>query len=212
MSPDMSLDMNIGTRVDRDQARQRARDILSAGRFRRVSVRTRPTRPTWFDRHVSRPLGRFVGGVIRSIGGLFSTPLGLLVLVCVVAVLGVWIGRRVAESQRAESKSDDASLDDVRVDPDQLDRDAAAAERSGDFGRAVRLRFRAGLARLQRAGVVDNRASVTSAQVSRNLHSPTFDGLARTFDGVVYGSVPAEPVDASVARDDWPKVVQDASA
>src|SRR5262249_61242968 len=61
---------------------------------------------------------------------------------------------------------------DESQDPGRLEREADAAEHRGDLDAAVRLRFRAGLLRLDRAGAISYRPSITSGQVARRLRPP----------------------------------------
>jgi len=74
----------------------------------------------------------------------------------------------------------------------------------------VRLRFRAGLLRLARLRAISDDVSTTSGQVSRQLHSPSFDELAGTFDEVVYGGRAADQDDAVAARGRWDDVLGEA--
>jgi hypothetical protein len=94
------------------------------------------------------------------------------------------------------------------LDPDELERRAEEAERRGDLDAALRLRFRAGLARLDDAGVVRLRPGLTNAAVGRTLHSPRFDALAGHFDEVAYGGRAATDADVATARSTWPGVVE----
>jgi hypothetical protein len=95
-------------------------------------------------------------------------------------------------------------------DPDALERDADRLERAGDLEAALRLRFRAGLARLHQAGVVRLPRTITTGAVGRQLRSQRFDGLGRTFDAVVYGRRPASGDDVEAARSEWPRVLAEA--
>ena len=80
----------------------------------------------------------------------------------------------------------------------RLERLADEAEAAGAFEQALRLRFRAGLLRLDDGGAIDYRPSISTREVSRKLRSEDFDALATTFDDVVYGGRAAE--DADVRR------------
>ncbi len=92
-------------------------------------------------------------------------------------------------------------------DPRALDRRADAAEAAGDLEAALRLRFRAGLLRLDERGAIEFRPSISTYEVRRALHSEDFDALAATFDDVVYGGRPPEDEDLAAARERWPAVV-----
>ena len=99
-------------------------------------------------------------------------------------------GRRAAVPHRAAcapprpSGARAAARDE---DPRALDRRADAAEAAGDLEAALRLRFRAGLLRLDARGAIEFRPSISTYEVRRTLHSDDFDALAATFDDVVYG-------------------------
>jgi hypothetical protein len=98
-----------------------------------------------------------------------------------------------------------------RENPSALEREADAAERAGDLERALRLRFRAGLLRLDERGAIRYRPSLTTGELRQLLGSATFDDLAARFEQVVYGREPAEPADVEAARNDWPRVVENAT-
>jgi hypothetical protein len=87
--------------------------------------------------------------------------------------------------------------------------DAAAA--AGDLEAALRLRFRAGLLRLDARGAIDFRPSISTIEVRRRLHDDDFDALAETFDDVVYGGRPPAADDLAAARERWPRVIEDAA-
>jgi len=95
-------------------------------------------------------------------------------------------------------------------DPAELEREADEAEKAGDFEKAVRLRFRAGLLRLGRANVVRIRPSIRTYEVRRALRNPRFDRLARDFDEIVYGERVPVAADGATARTEWPRVVEEA--
>jgi len=103
-----------------------------------------------------------------------------------------------------------ASIGGPLEDPDDLDSGASAAEGSGDHETAVRLRFRAGLLRLARRGIITDYNAQTGRQLSQRLHSPTFDALARRHEVIVYGRDPATSSDAATARNHWPRVLVEA--
>src|SRR5919206_479107 len=93
------------------------------------------------------------------------------------------------------------------VDPARLEREADEAERRGDLERAIRLRFRAGLLRLDRARAIELEASTTSGAVSRKLRSHDFDDVSASFDAVVYGRRPPGGEDVELSRAGWTRVL-----
>jgi len=95
-------------------------------------------------------------------------------------------------------------------DPKALERRAAEAEAAGDFEAALRLRFRAGLLRLDQRGAIAFRPSISTHEVRRALRSSDFDELSGTFDDVVYGGREPRTDDVAQARERWPDVVSHA--
>lgn len=128
--------------------------------------------------------------------------IGLVVILASVSFAASLGRRRAAAVRRATGAPARAS-----VDPAELESAAAAAEAEGDFAGAVRLRFRAGVARLARAGIVDDRPSLTSAEIRRRLRVPDFEEIAASFDLIVYGRRPATADDAVAARERWQRVL-----
>jgi len=186
-------------------AREQARDILAQDRF---SASHRGGNPL-------RDLLSHVGDWVRELTAI--TPGGpgidLLLLALLVAgaatVAASFAGRRRprAGAGRGRGVADPAA---AWIGPQELERRAAQAERDGDLDAAVRLRFQAGLLRLDDARAIELRPSLTSGEIARHLRSARFDGLARTHDAVAYGGRPAVADDAARAREEWPAVVGEA--
>lgn len=91
-------------------------------------------------------------------------------------------------------------------DPGALEGQAVAAEAAGRYGDAVRLRFRAGLARLERDGAVAHREILTGRQLADTLGSDAFADLAGQHEEIAFGGRPATVADAADARARWPRV------
>jgi hypothetical protein len=85
-------------------------------------------------------------------------------------------------------------------DPDALERAARAAAARGEHELALRLGFRAGVARLELG------ESLSTGEVARRLRSPAFDRTAARFDEIVYGGRPAGAADVDEARAAWDAV------
>lgn len=151
-----------------------------------------------------RPIGRLIEAILSSAAGI-------VLLVALVIALAVWFASRYganARTERARSRTQDVSTAlEESLDIDELEAAAVSAEAAGDYSLALRLRFRHGLVTLRDNGAIELRPSMTSAQVGRRLRSPVFDGLARTFDAVVYGGRRASSDDLLAARDGWRHVV-----
>jgi hypothetical protein len=122
-------------------------------------------------------------------------------------VASVAMGRRRSAAALDRAVSTDAGRG---VDPADLERRADQAALAGDFPLAVKLRFRAGIVRLARAGALPDRASLTTGQLRSQLRSAAFDPLAVAFDEIAYGGRDARRDDDEQARVGWPRVLQEA--
>jgi hypothetical protein len=192
---------------DAASARAEARRILSGRRYTGTSVRG-PFRGVleWLGRQLDR-LGDLVPSLDRRIpGGRLLTWVVLLALVAMIA----W-----AAAQQVARRRTTAAIASVEragggghERPAAVERRADEAERAGDFATALRLRFHAGLLRLDDRGVIEYRPSLGTAAVARRLRSQDFDRLALDFDEVVYGGRPATASDAEAARDGWAAVAK----
>jgi Domain of unknown function (DUF4129) len=198
------------------QARERAHAILSEKRFKPA-----PGLP-----HPLRRFLRWLGGILHSVTGAVGRaidsatgwlPGGSLTFWTAVAlaVIGLGalaatrLGRRLAGRQ-LERSATRSRLD--RLDPRRLEQEAAEAERRGEYERALRLLFRAGLLRLDRAEAIDFRESLTTGDVARRLRLPAFDSLGARFDEVAYGGEPALSGDLQTSREKWRAVLREARA
>jgi hypothetical protein len=144
------------------------------------------------DRGVDVPGGPLVLWMILSAG----------VLLAALTVTGTTIRRRALAIERAREAALPAT-----DDPRALEREAERAERDGEWERAVRLRFRAGLLRLDRRQVIVYRPSLTTGEVARAVESPAFREVGERFDAIAYGGRPAEKEDAEHARSGWAEVL-----
>lgn len=191
-----------------DAARAEARRILAERRFR-------PSRTPRPLRGVLRRLGGWIRPVADPVRRLWEEVAGSFLwrAVLVTAVVGVaalssirLVRRRnaagVAQGTRERRRRQD--------DPDELERRADRAEREGHLDLAFRLRFRAGLLRLDVAGIVPWRPSLTTGQLTEEVRSPTLAELADAFDEITYGGRSAAPADLEAARTGWPRVLHDA--
>lgn len=185
-----------------------ARRILEDRRFHPGSV-PRPFRGLFqtlgrWLRPISGPLGRAWAYVFDHAWTTFT--IGALVVGLAIVVSIRVIRRRsvagVLRSARDRRRG-------RRDDPDDLERRADEAERAGDLALAVRLRFRAGLIRLDRAGVVVDRPALTTGALTRQLPSDQLRELAMAFEEVAYGGRPASPDDVAAARIGWPRVLDE---
>jgi hypothetical protein len=196
--------------VDPDRAREEARRILSEGRFHPRGA-FRPF--AGFFRWVGNAIVDPIRSCFHKLGGIvpdFGSPLWL-VLAFVVVVLAAVVAFRLSRDRgRQRSDRHPAGASEDGLDPAELERRAAEAERRGELAEALRLRFRAGLLRLDELGVIELRPGLTNAAAGRALRSPHYDSLAGDFDEVVYGGRPATPGDVEAARSEWPRLLQEA--
>jgi hypothetical protein len=198
--------------VDPGDARRSARDILDGPRFRPRD----PPKPLkgvldWIgDRF--RPVGEAIadafGWLVEAVGPVLSVLLVGALLAGAVWALARGVQRRASRPPVETSPGLGSGTTD---DPDALERDAAAAEARGDLELAVRLRFRAGLMRLdQDAHALTYTASIANTDVRRALQSREFDALADDFEQIAYAGEPAEAATADRARERWPHAIDDA--
>jgi hypothetical protein len=201
--------------VEGQASRQAAEHILAGRRYQP----RKPPRPLqgaihqlgrWLE-PVLRPLGRFLAPVGRLLLAVYRNAflMGLvgLLVVALAALAAVRLSRRRLRAGVARGGQAAAMQ---RLDPKDLDAQADQAEARGELERALRLRFLAGLIRLDRAGALDYKPSLTTNELVRAIRSSTFPRLAGTFDEVVYGGRPPGPDDLSRAKADWPRVLEEA--
>ncbi|HEX2045105.1 MAG TPA: DUF4129 domain-containing protein [Gaiellaceae bacterium] len=195
-------------RVDARGAREDAADILAAGRYREPDT-PRPFRGAleWLGERLEAlydGLAERLPGGGRTVWAL----LGALVVGAAALVSVRLVRRRGGYSVEGAARGGRGR----RLDPAELERRADEAEERGELGEALRLRFGAGLLRLERARAIPFRESLTSGEIARRLGSAEFERLAGTFDEVVYGGRPAGPEDVQASREGWPRVLAEARA
>jgi len=199
-----------------EQLREQAHRILQGRKFKGTKT------PAPF-RGVFEALGRFFHRLLSPIGGpigrffvrvwaptVGKVIIGVLALTLVLLIALALARRRSVRAVAARRRPGSGRPEDE--DPDALEREADRAERDGDLDRALRLRFLAGLARLHRAGAVRLPATITTGAVGRQLQSPLYDALGRTFDAVAYGHREVTADDVAAARDGWPRVLAGAGS
>jgi hypothetical protein len=187
------------------EARTEARDILADDRYHGAD----------FPRPLDGPLD-WLGERIEAVfdwlenlgpdvpGGPVALWMALAAAVLLAATLvtSTTIRRRAIAIERARRAALPAT-----EDPRALEREADRAEREGDWERAVRLRFRAGLLRLDHRRVIAYRPSLTTGEVARAVRSPAFAEIGGRFDAIAYGGRPADRDDAEAARRGWEAVL-----
>jgi hypothetical protein len=183
-----------------------AREIVAQRRFRGTHV-AGPFRGL-LDRIASwlRRIGDLVPRMDRALpGGRWVV---WLLLGTAVIGLGWLLGGRTIRRRAALAAATGGDGRTRGESPGELERRADEAERRGDHEVALRLRFRAGLLRLDARGTIEYRPSLQTHEVARTLGSEAFDRLAAGFDDVVYGDRPARAEDVEAARRDWEAVLR----
>ncbi len=158
----------------------------------------------WIGDRLPNPSVDWLDDLLPGGGSVVWIVLGALLATLAVVIARLFLTRRVRAGMSA-ARLQAAARDE---DPRALDRRAEAAEEAGDLEAALRLRFRAGLLRLDERGAIEFRASISTSEVRHTLESDAFDALATTFDDVVYGGRSASPDDLAEARETWPRIVE----
>jgi hypothetical protein len=186
--------------MDAATARRQAEQILSERRFHRHDV-PRPFRG------VLDAMSKVFEPIVNAIGNLFGEP-AIGIPLAVLLVLGaLLLVARTVRRREWEGLLEARERGPRLLDPARLEREADEAERQGDLERAIRLRFRAGLLRLDRAKAIALEPSTTSGEVSRTLRSRDFEDVAASFDAVVYGRRPPRGEDVELSRAGWTRVL-----
>jgi hypothetical protein len=186
--------------MDAATARREAAHILSERRFHRHEV-PRPFRG------LLDALSRIFDPVVQALANLFRQPLIGWPLTALIVLAALFLVAQRVRGRAWEGLHGGGERAARPVDPVRLEREADEAERRGDLERAIRLRFRAGLLRLDRAKAIELEASTTSGEVSRRLRSNDFDDVAGSFDAVVYGRRPPRGEDVELSRGGWSRVL-----
>ncbi len=203
-----ALDSLDGPVIDPADIEQRITDILSDPRYasEQETFLERLFGPLydWLERMLAYLSDLATRAFIRLISLLDLEVLQWLgpLLVAAVAVVGALVlGRRRARD--IERRATIERILELGADPGELESLAAAARERGDHSEAIRLRFVAGLLRLDAAGRIEFYPGLSNALVSADLANETFDRLADQFDRVVYGRRSATAVDSEGAENDW---------
>jgi hypothetical protein len=196
-------------RATATSAREQAREILGQRRYQDADVPRPFKKPLdWLGDRV-RDVGTWLSDRFDDVdGALPGGPIVVWLLIAALVVgLTVLLARGLIRRRVALPRPGRAAAQ-PELDPRELEREADAAERAGDFERAVRLRFRAGVLRLERGQVLEPGGLRTTAEIGAVLHSGTYDELGAEFDAIAYGGRPAGEDDAREAREGWAEVLR----
>jgi hypothetical protein len=191
------------------ESRREAREVLDERRFHGAELPRPFAGPlAWLGDRVE-PVADWINDRgARVPGGPIAlwTVLAAGVLLAAGTITSTTIRRRALAIERARTAALPAT-----EDPRALEREAERAERDADWERAVRLRFRAGLLRLDRRKVIVYRPSLTTGEVARAVDSPAFREVGDRFDAIAYGGRPADRDEADAARRGWDAVLGEAA-
>jgi hypothetical protein len=157
----------------------------------------------WIEHRILHPIGSGASDVF----GRWAPVVGTIVAVAVGATLALVLVRR---RSRIAARSVEPPGPTELTDPEALEAEADEFAEAGAFSAAVRLRFEAGLLRLERAGLISDHRTGTDAELAGRLRSPTFDGLALRHEAVAYAGQDADEGDVREARIGWPRVPDEA--
>jgi len=201
-----------GPPVDVHRVTAEIADILDGPAYRETepSLLERLLGPlyTWLERVIAFVLDqvlRVVGWVVEFFQILGVRRAAPILVVVVAGIVAAALARRRARD--IERRTTIERILEMGTDPAELERLALAAETGGEHGEAIRLRFVAGLLRLDTAGRIDFYPGLSNATISENLGDGDFDSLAAQFDRVVYGRRPAGPGDSTSARSGWARLL-----
>ena len=194
--------------VDPADAQEAARRILSERRFRAPDV-PRPFRGVMetLGRWLRQAWDAFLDALDALLPGADAVVWTVLAIGAVTAA--VLVALRMSRRRSVVLGVAARTPAPGGPDPKALEGQADEAERAGDYATAVRLRFRAGLLRLDAGAPRRSTESMTSREVARRLRSARFDLLAAAFDQIVYGGRPATIADAETHRREWAALLGD---
>jgi hypothetical protein len=185
-----------------------AREILAEDRFQPAETPAAVRRPlSWLGQQILdlfSPVGRALKWFfVTMFSSVFSGVIALIIFgfITFLIVRALQGRRRV---QAASSALDAAA--GVVTDPNELERQAALAAQNGNFAEAVRLRYVAGLRRLEQDTDVPATIASTNGKLRTEVCVAEFDQLSDDFDFIIYGERLADASHDSNAQQRWPQV------
>jgi hypothetical protein len=137
-----------------------------------------------------------------------GSPLAIVIAVIVIGLAALTASRAGQRTiLEREAAAGGTAAGTKRTKARDLSREADDAERRGDFAVAVRLRFQAGLTRLDELGTIELRPSLTATGAVRESGIGEIAGLATAYERVAFGGRGASARDAEAQRSGWSEVV-----
>ena len=193
---------------DAAEARAHAREILQERRFRGSGL-PRPFAGLlrWLGDRL-QPVSDFIDDLaLRTPGG---RPVVFILLSALVLLAAAALARRSIRRGAAAAVRAARARAPARDDPAALEREADRAAANGEWDTAVRLRFRAGLLRLDARRLIEYRPSLTTGEVAAAVGSPAFERVGADFDAIAYGGRAADEDDEAASREGWQRVLSEA--
>ncbi len=198
---------------DRAQVEDTVTRILSDPRYVR-------DRTTWLQdllAPVNRSLARIIAYVTDRLYELWTWLVDFLanspwrwpviVVGLIAGTVGVWLLTR-RRARDIERRAAIERILDLGLDPAELEALASEAAAAGEFAEAIRLRFVAGLLRLDTEGRLRFAPGIPNGVYSHHLASPAFDRLAHQFDEAIYGKVVVSDADHRECLRLWVELVK----
>ncbi|HVF53151.1 MAG TPA: DUF4129 domain-containing protein [Actinomycetota bacterium] len=191
-----------GDATDASGARRKASELLAHRKYHPPDV-PRPLRGA-LERmgEALEPIGRWFGRLAGALPGGEPT-LWIALAIIILALVSLITIRAIRKSEKDKVRATGRADEEEALSLKDLEAAATAAEKAGDWTRALRLRFRAGLVRLARARVIPSSDVSTNGAIARELKLTTFSELAHRFDEVYYGGARASSEDVRAARRGW---------
>lgn len=179
--------------------------ILAQERFARSST---TALERWLDR-----IGSWMTERLANVTGETGPTRRVSLIAAILVLAAVAFVTRLATRRRATVLRRRHTLDrlvEEGADPVDLERRAEEASNRGDYTQSVRLRFIAGILRLDQQGRIRFSRGLTTGEIADALSHPTFDELHRDFDRVVYGDEPADSTMDHRSRHGWESMLSKA--
>ena len=192
---------------DAAEARAHAREILEQRRFRGSGV-PRPFAGVlrWLGDRL-QPLRDLFDDIARWLPG--GRPVAYVIVSAIVLLVALALARGSIRRGASAATRAARARAPAREDPAALEREADAAAAAGEWETAVRLRFRAGLLRLDARELIEYRPSLTTGEVADAVRSPTFERVGADFDAIAYGGRPAGEREEAASREGWEQVLSE---